>query len=86
MNKGDGKGPTADSQLTVEAPQPTVREFLATHSMDNKIIFLDGANLRQLIGGLCLCSPGILGPAKILRTPFWKAIRKLLLEDATLIS
>ena len=46
-NKGDGKGPKADSQPFVESPQPTVQKFPPTHSIDNKICALYGTDLRR---------------------------------------
>ena len=61
---GGAKGQKGGSHPTVEAPRQTVRGFPKNHSLDSKIRALDGENLRQLRGGLCLCSPGIAGPGE----------------------
>ena len=67
---GKCNGEKGGSRDTVEAP-PTVQEFSVTHSLDSEICAL---------AGLCLCLPVIIEPAKRLRNPFWKVIRKPLLE------
>ena len=83
FKEGDAKG--KGSRETAESPP--VIDFAYIQSLDNKICVLDGTNLRQLIDGLGLCWPGITVPAQMIHTPFWKVVRRSLLDicDRTIL-